>query len=90
MARVLNCMVFDYICVMNWADYIVSNPEVMFGKPVVKGTRIPVDLLLEKLGAGETTEQLLKSYPTLSIKAIQSCLLFAADNVKSIITYRAA
>lgn len=83
-------MFFNYICSMNWADYIVSNPEVLFGKPVVKGTRIPVDLLLEKLGAGETMEQLLKSYPVLTLETIQACLLFAADNVKSIITYKAA
>ena len=48
---------------INWNKYIETNPKIMFGKPVIIGTRIPVDLILEKLSLGETTEQLLKSYP---------------------------
>ncbi len=43
----------------NWRNHIESNPEVMYGKPVIKNTRIPVDLLLEKLSEGETMEELL-------------------------------
>ena len=51
---------------MNWRDYIASDPTIMFGKPVIKGTRVPVDLILEKLGNGETMEQLLESYPSVT------------------------
>lgn len=67
---------------MAWKNYISSNPEILFGKPVIKNTRIPVDLILEKLSVGHTTESLLKAYPRLSKKAIQACLQFASDNAK--------
>jgi uncharacterized protein (DUF433 family) len=49
---------------------IESNPAVMMGKPVVAGTRITVELILEKLGAGETIEQLLDAHPRLSREAV--------------------
>jgi uncharacterized protein (DUF433 family) len=75
---------------MNTSDYIISDPDILFGKPVVKGTRIPVDLILEKLASGETIEQLLQAYPRLTGVAIQACLLYAADSVKSIIVHNAA
>jgi hypothetical protein len=52
---------------MNWQEYISLNPQVMTGKPVIKGTRITVELILERLGTGWTTEQLLKSCFMLSI-----------------------
>jgi uncharacterized protein (DUF433 family) len=57
---------------------IVSDPAVMMGKPVVAGTRITVELIVEKLAAGESVEQLLKSYPRLSREAILAALRFAA------------
>jgi uncharacterized protein (DUF433 family) len=65
---------------MDWQNYIVSNPEIMFGKPVVKDTRIPVALILEKLGNGISETELLKAYPRISIEAIRACLLYAAHN----------
>lgn len=58
---------------------IVSDPKVMMGKPVVAGTRITVELILEKLGAGETIEQILKAHPRLTTEAIQAALSFAYD-----------
>lgn len=72
---------------MNWRDYITSDPNVMFGKPVVKGTRIPVDLLLEKLGNGETVDYLLTAYPRVSQEALFACFLFAAKTVKNELVY---
>jgi uncharacterized protein (DUF433 family) len=48
--------------VHNWQTNITSDPTVLFGKSVVKGTRIPVELILEKLAQGETLEQLLRAY----------------------------
>lgn len=67
---------------MNWKEYIISDPTVLFGKAVVKNTRIPVDLILEKLGHGYSIETLLEAYPNLSMDAVHACLLFAAENVK--------
>jgi uncharacterized protein (DUF433 family) len=67
---------------MNWRDHISSDPEIMFGKMVIKNTRIPVELVLEKLAAGESYKELLEAYPKITTKDIQACLLFAADNSK--------
>ncbi|SOD88088.1 DUF433 domain-containing protein [Spirosoma fluviale] len=75
---------------MNWRDYITSDPTIMFGKPVIKGTRVPVDLVLEKLGNGETIEQLLKSYPRVTQEALYACLLFASETVKNEVVYAQA
>ncbi len=50
----------------------------MRGKPCIKGTRIPVYLLLEKMAAGETSESLLSAYPQLSAEDLQACLEYAA------------
>ena len=75
---------------MDWEKYISSDPKIMFGKPVIAGSRIPVDLILEKLGNGESNEQLLKSYPRLTKEAIQACLFFAAESVKNNIVYASA
>ena len=60
-------------------DLIVSNPKVMMGKPVVAGTRITVELILEKLAAGESIEQMLDAHPRLTRKAILAALGFAAE-----------
>lgn len=59
------------------APEIICDPNVMMGKPVVSGTRITVELILEKLGAGETIEQLLESYPRLTREGIQAALAAA-------------
>ena len=67
---------------MDWKQYITSAPEILFGKPVIKGTRIPVDLLLEKLAAGNSTHEILEAYPRLTHDDIQACLLFAAESAK--------
>lgn len=56
---------------------IVSNPKVMMGQPVVLGTRITVDLILEELSAGESFQQLLKAHPRLTKEGIQAALNFA-------------
>ena len=55
---------------MDYSHYIESNPDVMLGKPVIKGTRIPVELVLEKLAAGQTEDELLLDYPRLTRDAI--------------------
>ena len=67
----------------NRKKYIETNPKVMFGKPVLIGTRIPVDLILEKLYLGETPEQLLLSYPSIIKESIFACLAFASESVRN-------
>ena len=62
---------------------IVSDPAVMMGKPVVAGTRITVELLLEKLAAGETVEQILDAHPRLTREAVQAALAFAAEALRA-------
>jgi uncharacterized protein (DUF433 family) len=62
---------------------IESNPEVMLGKPVVAGTRITVELILEKLAAGETIEDILAAHPRLTADGIRAALAYAAESIKS-------
>ena len=59
-------------------EWIVSDPAVLMGKPVVVGTRITVELILEKLAAGETVEQILEAHPRLTREAVQAALAFAS------------
>ena len=74
---------------MKWQEHISTDPKIMFGKPCIKGTRIPVDLIVEKLGYGETMEYLLTAYPKLKKEDLLACLLFAADSVRNEIIYAA-
>ena len=63
------------------ADRIEINPDVMLGKPVVRGTRIPVELIIRKLGEGATEADLLDAYPRLTQEDIQAALMYAADSL---------
>jgi uncharacterized protein (DUF433 family) len=60
-------------------DRIVIDPRVMLGKPVIRGTRIPVELIVRKLGEGATEADLLDGYPALTREDIQAALAYAAD-----------
>lgn len=62
-------------------DRIEINPEVMLGKPVIRGTRIPVELVLRKLAEGADTATLLNAYPRLTEEDIRTCLVYAAEAV---------
>jgi uncharacterized protein (DUF433 family) len=57
------------------------NPDIMLGKPVIKGTRIPVELIVRKIGEGARIEDLLDAYPNITKEDIQATLLYAADNL---------
>lgn len=63
---------------MNWHDHIDRNPAVIGGKPKIKGTRIGVGLILERLGDGWTVDQLMEAYPHLSPEQIHACQAYAA------------
>ena len=60
-----------------WKHHIEFNPNVMLGKPVVKGTRIPVELVLRKLGEGATMDDLRDAYPRLAPEDVYACLTYA-------------
>ncbi len=61
----------------NWENHIELNPEILYGKPIIKGTRIPVDLLLEKMSNGQTFEELIYDYPDLNNDDLYACLAYA-------------
>ena len=60
---------------------IEVNPNIMLGKPIVRGTRIPVELVLRKLGEGATVGDLRDAYPRLKVDDIYACITYAADTV---------
>lgn len=64
---------------MNIGEHIAVDPQVMLGKPVIRGTRIPVELLLRKLAEGATERTLIEAYPQLKPVQIQAALAYAAD-----------
>ncbi len=69
------------------ASLIQSDPAVMMGKPVIAGTRITVELILEKLAAGETIEQILDAHPRLTKDAVLAAIGFAAQALKADVVY---
>jgi uncharacterized protein (DUF433 family) len=66
---------------MTVTDRIEVNPKVMLGKPVIRGTRVPVELILRKLSEGATEDDLLDAYPRLSRQDIQAAIGYAADTL---------
>ena len=66
---------------MSTHDRIEVNPKVMLGKPVIRGTRVTVELILRKLAAGATRKDILEGYPHLRDEDIQAAIAYAADTV---------
>ncbi len=75
---------------MNYWKYIEINPQVMLGKPVVRGTRITVELILDKLSAGETYDEVLEEHPRLKHEHILAALAYAANALKGELVFAAA
>jgi len=67
---------------MDWRERIVTNPDILVGKPSVKGTRLSVELILGWLAQGWTIEVLLENYPTLAREDVLAALAFAADMMR--------
>jgi uncharacterized protein (DUF433 family) len=67
---------------MDWQDRITIDPKVLVGKPVIKGTRISVEFLIELLANGWTHRQILANYPHLKEEDISAALHYAAETVK--------
>lgn len=68
-------------------NLIESDPSVMMGKPVIAGTRITVELILEKLAGGETVDQILEAHPRLTKEAVRAALAFAAKALRADVVY---
>ncbi len=66
---------------MTTTDRIEINPKIMLGKPVIRGTRITVELILRKLGEGATEQDLMQAYPHLTTADIQAAVNYAADTL---------
>ena len=66
---------------MDWRERIERDPEVLGGKPKIKGTRISVELILSRLGEGWTIEQLIEAYPHITRDQIEACLTYAAESI---------
>jgi uncharacterized protein (DUF433 family) len=64
---------------MTWQPYIESNPEILAGKPIVRGTRLGVEFLLSLFAEGWTQDQILANYPQLSAEALRAVFAFAAE-----------
>ncbi len=67
---------------MDWKDHIVANPAILVGKPVIKGTRLSVDFILELLAAGWGEQKIFASYPQLKPEDLQAVFAFAAACLK--------
>ncbi|MCW5961825.1 MAG: DUF433 domain-containing protein [Pyrinomonadaceae bacterium] len=68
-------------------NLIEANPKIMFGKPVIKGTRITVELILQKLAAGESVEDVLSQHPRLTREQVLACVDFAVKSLQADFVY---
>lgn len=80
--NVIQAMSCKGVVMRNWREHIVSDPEILLGKPTVKGTRISVELILGWLAEGWTFEQLLEAYPHISRDDVLAALAFAAEMMR--------
>ncbi|MGB2726957.1 MAG: DUF433 domain-containing protein [Halobacteriota archaeon] len=70
-----------------WRDFIKSDPGVMMGKPVIAGTRVTVEQILEKLAVGETIEQIIDEHPRLTKEGVYAALAFASEALRADVVY---
>jgi uncharacterized protein (DUF433 family) len=70
---------------MKWQEHIVSDKEILSGKPVIKGTRLSVEFIMERLADGWTEQMLFENYPSLNKEALQAVYAFALDNIHDVV-----
>ena len=68
---------------MNWRDRITINSEILTGKPVVKGTRLAVEFIIDLLAQGWKEQEILRNYPGLTSEDIRACLIYASNILKA-------
>jgi uncharacterized protein (DUF433 family) len=71
----------------DWKEMIIADPEVMVGKPVIAGTRLTVEFIVERLADGWNEEELLENYPGLTREQIHACLAYAAEMLSEVQMY---
>ncbi len=64
---------------MEWREYVTVDPSICHGKACIRGTRVLVSAILDNIAAGESTESILESYPTITTEAIHAAIAYAAD-----------
>ncbi len=69
---------------INYTEHIITNPEIMGGRPVIKGTRIPVETVLQRLAQELDIQTLLEDYPRLTKSDIKACLIYTQDVLEEI------
>ena len=73
---------------MQWKERIAVDPAILVGKPVVKGTRLAVDFIIELLAEGWSETQILENYPGLTIQDVRACLAYATESLRAEKVYR--
>jgi uncharacterized protein (DUF433 family) len=68
---------------MNWRERITIDPHILVGKPIIKNTRMSVEFVVDLLGRGWTTEQIIHEYDHLTPEDVQACLAYASDALRS-------
>jgi uncharacterized protein (DUF433 family) len=68
---------------MNWQSRIMIDPNVLVGKPTIKGTRLAVELIIDLLAQGWSSDEILRNYPGISIEDIQACLSYTSTSFQS-------
>jgi len=71
----------------DWKEMITADPEVMLGKPVIAGTRLTVEFIVERLADGWTEDELVQNYPGLTREQIHACLAYAAEMLSEVQMY---
>jgi uncharacterized protein (DUF433 family) len=67
---------------MNWQEHIISDPQILIGKPITKGTRISVELILELFSLGWSEEQILESYPSISDDSLRAVFAYSKECIQ--------
>ena len=68
---------------MNWQERIIIDPEILVGKPVVKGSRLAVEFIIDLLAKGWSEDEILRNYPGLSQEDIRACLSYASEILRA-------
>lgn len=68
---------------MNWENVIVIDPDILVGKPIIRGTRLSVDFIINLLAQGWPEAEILRNYPGLTTADIQACLAYARDTLQA-------
>jgi len=72
---------------MKWQDYITSDPQILAGKPIIKGTRLSVEFILNLLAEGWSVEQILENYPNLTPESLKAIFAFVAECIREDLIY---